>query len=282
MLAQFVDKLQEGVYITSPNGTIIDANPAFLAMFGIGSLRELRQYTAAKLLVDPARRAAELDILRRSGAVREFELEIRRTDGQVRTVLDTAYQVVDPDTGEITLHGILIDISDRKELERQLFQAALRDPLTGCYNRRYLIEWEQDEARAEQQWGVIVIDVDHFKQYNDRHGHDTGDRVLKRVARFLMSMSRSEDAVLRIGGDEFLLLLVGDAAAATEGIAQRLREAGRAGVPVALSYGWALREGGERLVETIRRADQRLISVRARERGHAQRRRARPGGLPGE
>jgi len=282
VLAQFVGKLQEGVYITSPSGTIIDANPAFLAMFGLRSLRELRRYTAERLLVDATRRTAELDILKRDGAVREFELEIRRPDGEVRTVLDTAYQVTDPETGERSFHGILIDITDRKQLERQLFQAALRDPLTGCYNRRYLMEWEHDPARLEQGWGVIVIDIDHFKQYNDRHGHDTGDRVLVRVARFLMSMSRSEDAVLRIGGDEFLLLVLGDAAAATEGIVQRLREAGPEGVPVSLSFGWALREGGERLEETIHRADQRLILVRAKQRGYARQRCTPPGALPGE
>jgi diguanylate cyclase (GGDEF)-like protein/PAS domain S-box-containing protein len=280
VLAQFVSKLQEGVYITSPRGTIVDANPAFLAMFGVRSLKEMRGYTAEQLLVDPARRAAELAILARDGAVREFELEIRRPDGEVRTVLDTAYQVVDPATGETSFHGILIDISDRKQLERQLFQAALRDPLTGCFNRRYLMDRERDLARSEQGWGVIVIDIDHFKLYNDQHGHDTGDRVLVRVARFLMSMSRSDDAVMRVGGDEFLLLFAGDAVAQTEGVARRLRDAGPEGVPVSLSYGWALREGGERLEDTIRRADQRLISLRARARGYTGTRRRHPAEVP--
>jgi diguanylate cyclase (GGDEF)-like protein/PAS domain S-box-containing protein len=277
VLAQFVSKLQEGVYITSPDGTIVDANPAFLDMFGVASLRQLRRYTAEQLLVDPERRRTELAILARDGTVREFELEIRRPDGELRTVLDTAYQVVDAETGEKSFHGILVDISDRKQLERQLFQAALRDPLTGCYNRRYLMDRERDLARSGQRWGVIVIDIDHFKLYNDQHGHDTGDRVLARVARFLMSMSRSEDAVLRIGGDEFLLLLLGEAAGATEGIAVRLRERGPAEVPVSLSFGWALREGDERLEATIHRADQRLISVRARVRGYP-----RPRALTGE
>ena len=281
VLAQFVSKLQEGVYITSPDGAIIDCNPAFLAMFGVGSLKEMRRYTAEQLLVDPGRRAAELAILMQDGAVREFELEIRRPDGEVRTVLDTAYQVVDPGSGERSFHGILIDISDRKQLERQLFQAALRDPLTGCYNRRYLMDRERELLRSGEGWGVIIIDIDHFKQYNDQHGHDTGDRVLARVARFLRSMSRSEDAVLRIGGDEFLLLFPGAAAAATEGVAQRLREAGPEGVPVSLSYGWALREGNESLEKTIHRADQGLISVRARQRGYARLRRTPPDGLPG-
>lgn len=281
VLAQFVSKLQEGVYITLPDGVIVDANPAFLAMLGVASLEELGSYTAEQLLVDPARRATELEILARDGAIREFELEIRRPDGGVRTVLDTAYQVVDSDTGEKRFHGILVDISDRKELERQLFQAALRDPLTGCYNRRYLMDRERELARPDQVWGVVVIDIDHFKQYNDLHGHDTGDRVLVRVARFLKAMSRPEDAVLRIGGDEFLLLLTGEAAAATESVARRLSEARADEVPVSLSYGWALRRGGERLEATIHRADQRLLAGRAKERGLARTRRRPPEGLSG-
>ncbi len=281
VLADFVSKLQEGVYMTSTDGQIIDANPAFLRMFGVASLKELRRYTAEELLVDPRRRVAELAILAREGAVREFELEIRRPDGAVRTVLDTAYQVLDPQTGEARYHGILIDISDRKQLERQLFQAALRDPLTGCYNRRHLMDRERELERTDQVWGVVVIDVDHFKQYNDVHGHDTGDRVLVRVARFLTAMVRAEDAVMRVGGDEFLLLLAGETAAATDEIARRLRENGPDEVPVSLSYGWALRERNERLEETIRRADQRLISVRARRRGYARPRRRGPGALPG-
>ncbi len=86
--------------MTTADGRIRDANPAFLRMFGVSSLRQLRRFTAEQLLVDPARRAEELAILARDGAVREFELEIRRPDGEARTVLDTAYQRVDEATGE--------------------------------------------------------------------------------------------------------------------------------------------------------------------------------------
>lgn len=143
-LSEFVRNVQEGVYITATDGVILDANPAFLRMFGVRSLRELHEYTAEQLLVDPQRRQEELALLASTGSVREFELELRRPDGEVRTVLDTAYQVTDAGTGETLYHGILIDISDRKQLERQLFQAALRDPLTGCYNRRFLMDRERE------------------------------------------------------------------------------------------------------------------------------------------
>jgi len=265
-LAKFVRNLREGVYITTTYGLILDANPAFLRMFGVRSLHELSRFTAERLLVDPLQRDEELALLAEQGSVREFELELRRPDGEVRTVLDTAYQVTDPETGEIVYHGILVDITDRKALERELAWAAIRDALTGCYNRRYLADREREFATRESPWGVVIIDIDHFKEYNDRFGHDTGDAVLVRVARFLLGIVRSEDAVVRIGGDEFLILLEDGSSRATAEVVQRLRHRERKAVPVSLSCASAIREGAESLEATIRRADQKLIRRREQER----------------
>jgi diguanylate cyclase (GGDEF)-like protein/PAS domain S-box-containing protein len=272
-LGEVVRNVQEGVYITTIEGKILDANPAFLRMFGVKSLAELRQYTTEQLFVKPEGRQEELAALARSGSVREFGLEIRRPDGEVRTVLDTAYQVIDPDTGETLYHGILIDITERTQLEQQLLRAALRDPLTGCFNRRFLGDMERALDPQEQAWGTIVIDIDNFKDYNDRYGHHIGDRVLLRVARFLLSLVRAEDAVIRIGGDEFLLLLIGATPEATGEVAQRLRKTGPGAVPVSVSVGWAVRRSGESMEDTIRRADRQLIQIRVRERQPSSRRR---------
>lgn len=271
-LAEFVRNVQEGVYITTIGGKILDANPAFLRMFGVKSLAELRQYTAEQLIVDPERRKEELAAIDNGGAVREFELEIRRPDGEVRTVLDTAYRVADPETGEPLYHGILIDITERTKLEQQLLRAALRDPLTGCFNRRFLSDMERALDPQEQGWGTIVIDIDNFKDYNDRYGHHIGDRVLMRVARFLLSLVRAEDAVIRIGGDEFLLLLIGATPEATAEVAHRLRKTGPGAMPVSASVGWAVRRTGENLEDTIRRADRQLIQIRVKERQPRSRR----------
>ena len=271
-LGEFVRNLQEGVYITTVEGKILDANPAFLRMFGVKSLSELRHYTAEQLVVRPERRQEELALIAKDGSVREFELEIRRPDGEVRTVLDTAYQVTDPETGEALYHGILIDITERTQLEQQLLRAALRDPLTGCFNRRFLGDMERALDPQEQAWGAIVIDIDNFKDYNDRYGHHIGDRVLMRVARFLLSLVRAEDAVIRIGGDEFLLLLIGATPEATAEVAHRLRKTGPGAVPVSVSVGWAVRRPGESLEDTIRRADRQLIQIRVRERQPRSRR----------
>ena len=138
-LLLIVQNLEEGIYITNASGDILDANPAFLRMFGVSSIGDLARVRAGDLIVDPNRRALEMALLDRDGAVRDFELAVVRPDGQRRTVLDTTYVCRDPDTGETYYHGILIDITRRKELELQLREQSIRDALTGCYNRRYLL-----------------------------------------------------------------------------------------------------------------------------------------------
>jgi diguanylate cyclase (GGDEF)-like protein/PAS domain S-box-containing protein len=265
-LRLLVRSLREGLYITTVTGRILDANAAFLEIFGATSLAELQDRTVESLLVDPARRAEELRLLGASGAVREFELEILRPDGQTRTVLDTAYQVVDDETGELLCHGILVDITDRKQLERQLREMAIRDPLTGCRNRRFLQEAAAEMERTTASWGVIVADIDHFKDYNDRYGHDLGDRVLIQVGRFLAGAVRVEDPVVRTGGDEFAILLPGLDAQGTREVVERLLHAGPGSAPVSFTLGWASRESAERVEDTLRRADQDLIRVRVEER----------------
>ena len=262
VLRRFVRDLREGIYFADETGRIVDGNPAFLAMLGVASLEDARKMKGGDFIVDPSRRAAELLVLERDGAVRDFELEIRRIDGEIRTVIDTAYRCADQETGEVYYQGILIDITDRKRLEDRLLDQSLRDPLTGCWNRRYLADFVARHADAGGDWGCIMVDIDHFKNYNDEYGHDAGDAVLNRVARFLMRATRAEEATIRMGGDEFLLVLDGAGALATANASQRLTFMAERELLVPFSLGWAARENGESLEKTIARADQRLLHTR--------------------
>lgn len=266
-LRLLIRRIGEGIYISDTRGRILDANAAFLDIFGVSSLEELQRFEVPQLLADPNRRTEELAILANEGSVRDFELEIVRPDGLRRTVLDTTYQVRDPDTGEVMYHGVLYDITRRKELEDRLREQLTRDALTGCYNRRFLFDLEAEfRAGGETRWGCIFIDIDHFKSYNDRHGHSSGDQVLQRMARFLMREVRSDEPVIRLGGDEFLIVLAGENSIRTPAIAERLRQAAARSAPVAFSLGWAMREGEETFEQTIERADHVLINVRVLSR----------------
>ena len=114
-LRQLVGQLREGVYVSNIEGRILDANPAFVRMFGLASLDELANHTISDFVVDPARRAAELELIAREGGVREFEMQIRRPDGQVRTLLEACHAASAAGTGATLFHGILVDVTDRKE-----------------------------------------------------------------------------------------------------------------------------------------------------------------------
>ncbi|WP_334132029.1 GGDEF domain-containing protein, partial [Silanimonas lenta] len=165
-------------------------------------------------------------------------------------------------------------IADRTlELERanaRLAEMAVEDPLTGLHNRRAL---EQALARewarcAEQDLplSALMIDVDHFKRYNDHHGHLEGDRVLVDVAALLRTgLSPPLEMLARYGGEEFTLLLPGTDAAAAEQRAERLCEVvGRARIGVTISIGVAVMypARGELPMSLLRRADQALYEAK--------------------
>ncbi|MGB3394653.1 MAG: GGDEF domain-containing protein [Stenotrophomonas sp.] len=120
-------------------------------------------------------------------------------------------------------------MSHSEALKRQV----VTDGLTGVYNRRFFDEsfalLLQRARRNHQTLSLLMIDVDHFKQYNDHYGHVAGDRVLKRVAAALKAQLRSSaDIFARYGGEEFIMLVDGVDAATAGEIAERLRESVRA------------------------------------------------------
>jgi diguanylate cyclase (GGDEF)-like protein/PAS domain S-box-containing protein len=274
-LSELTLRLKEGIYITNLEGDIIDANPAFLEMFGVDSLEDLRRFRTSDF-VRPEVREREMALLEREGSVRDVEFQLTRRDGEVRTVVDSAFLSIDPTTGEKYCHGILVDITQRKELQTQLLELSIRDPLTGCYNRRYLnTVSRQCESQPKGEWGCIYLDIDHFKQYNDTNGHAEGDSVLVKMARFLMRHVRAEEAVVRVGGDEFLVVLCDSGTEQTENVAARLRNAAAESAPVPFSMGWAARKSGESFEDTMVRADHRLLEVRVDERRDVQKRRGK-------
>lgn len=264
-LANFAQNLQEGIYITNEAGEFLDANPAFLEIFGMSSIEEMRRYRVSDF-VDEKVRKREMALMKRSGSLRNRELTITRLDGQVRTVIDSSYAVKDSISSEKVFHGILVDITSRKDLETRLREQSVRDPLTGCYNRRQLTELCARERSDAELWGCIYVDIDHFKQYNDIYGHAAGDTVLLKMARFLMRYVRAEEPVIRMGGDEFLVVLSEATLETTERVARRLQDVAHASAPVSFTLGWAARNGQEALEDTVNRADHALIEVRVEQR----------------
>ena len=113
------------------------------------------------------------------------------------------------------------------QLRERLEHQAVRDALTGLYNRRFLDEYLQrrvaEAARSHRGFSVLVFDLDHFKSINDRYGHDGGDHVLREFAHMLQKRVRADEAAFRLGGEEFVLVLNSDHSADIQGCGERVR-----------------------------------------------------------
>jgi diguanylate cyclase (GGDEF)-like protein len=121
------------------------------------------------------------------------------------------------------------DITQRVLLARELRHQASTDALTGASNRRSLmerlkIEFERVQRHPELHCSLLAIDLDHFKQINDRHGHAAGDAVLRHVTELMRQDTRQVDVVARSGGEEFTLLLPDTGIEAALALAERLRK----------------------------------------------------------
>ncbi|MCC5810953.1 MAG: GGDEF domain-containing protein [Ectothiorhodospiraceae bacterium] len=117
------------------------------------------------------------------------------------------------------------EIGRTRTLADKLAHQAHHDSLTGLGNRRYFEEWGDSQSPvSERSMALLLLDLDHFKQINDRHGHAAGDHVLQVVADCLRSKMRSNDLIIRYGGEEFLIVLLGADLDAACAIADQLRQ----------------------------------------------------------
>lgn len=174
-------------------------------------------------------------------------------------------------TGALTAAFAYVFAQRAGRQHAHLHRLATHDELTGALNRRSLGgELGQAIDAARHDSGVAslaVLDLDHFKDINDAHGHDTGDRVLAEFARLVRDGTRRSDRFFRLGGEEFLLLLPGADAAALARLCETLREATRTrleagGAPVTVSIGAAVLKPGEPAHEWLARADRAMYRAK--------------------
>lgn len=170
---------------------------------------------------------------------------------------------------------VAVNITHRKLLEEELRRAATTDPLTGLANRQHLLDLAREELGRARRYhhplSLLMIDVDHFKRVNDRHGHAMGDAVLEAVARYCRQALRETDHLGRAGGEEFIAVLPETDAEGARALARRLVEA-VAGIdpperpddqPVTISVGAATLRPGEGVDELMLRADGLMYAAKA-------------------
>jgi diguanylate cyclase (GGDEF)-like protein/PAS domain S-box-containing protein len=169
---------------------------------------------------------AEVDENERAGEKGRWEYRLIARDGHVVWVIDDEAVIArDGDGRPRMVQGILVDISDRKDLEDQLRHQALHDPLTGLANRVLFVDrLAHALVRRQRASGlaVLFVDLDDFKAINDTLGHAAGDELLRLVAQRLVGVLRAEDTACRLGGDEFAFLLEEADRARAEQVARRI------------------------------------------------------------
>lgn len=161
---------------------------------------------------------------------------------------DLIHLPLDPEEAVLRISTQIARKRQADHLRRQLqhgLEMALIDPLTGLHNRRYgLSHLERIHTRAVekgQQYALMIADLDHFKEVNDRYGHASGDAVLCEVAARLTRHLRSSDLIARIGGEEFMILMPNTTACEAQQVADRLRRDVRT-TPIALDNGITLKQ----------------------------------------
>lgn len=207
-----------------------------------------------------------------------FEIDITfKAAGARRMVMHKA-KMRDAHNRLIGITGVMVDVTESHQLRQELERLATTDPLTGLANRRAFLMRAREEvdraARHGRPMSVVMIDIDHFKVINDRHGHDVGDQVLQRVAALVRDTVRqSVDVVARFGGEEFVLLLPETGLAGARILAERIRKAFEEslvdtdGGPVSFTASFGVEEFRTALdtgVETVlKRADDALYRAKA-------------------
>lgn len=190
--------------------------------------------------------------------------------------------------GRQTVLGFGLRDQVEKAAARHSYELAMKDPLTGLYNRRHLAERLDGELAYVQRHGgsmsVLMVDIDRFKAVNDTHGHAVGDEVLRAVAQQLAGVMRREDVLARYGGEEFLIIARGIDQSGAMAFGERVREAmngvtvpAEGGEPMTVSVGIA-HASGHRSVDgqlLVQLADAALYAAKAGGRNRVELRRVR-------
>lgn len=271
--AEMFEKVDDCLLITTPEGKVLDINEAGIKLLKINALLDKKPASREELVkllrenrvmaqnvyTDKEDRPRILSELKKNGVVSNYQVKLKRFNGEVFDALLTASMKKNQE-GQALIFGRIIDLTSVKQAEvllkkanallenknkelmkafseiqvlkvqqekrnkelarlngelqqanRLLAEMAITDGMTRLYNHRHFMvllrkEWERSR-RNKTSFGVLMIDIDHFKSFNDRWGHQIGDQALKSVAKVMKSQTREYDVVARYGGEEFSAIL---------------------------------------------------------------------------
>jgi diguanylate cyclase (GGDEF)-like protein/PAS domain S-box-containing protein len=233
------DVLNEGVVLLDNSERIVLANRAFGKVVGKDSNelvgKRLDGYSWASVPPAPLLITLPWNTARKEKCVElDFPIMLRNASGKLLKFRVNSTPILNE---QEQVQGVLVSLADVTKLEEticalesskaDLESLAMRDPLTGIFNRRALFEAFEDlysvSSSEGNDFGCIMADIDHFKSFNDRFGHAVGDQVIQVVAQILSTTIRPTDIMGRYGGEEFCILLPGQGPEGVAKAAERLR-----------------------------------------------------------
>lgn len=221
------------------------------------------------VMVGGSEELQRISSLLEKGPIRNLEVTLKTADGRHIYVMASISRLLDAEGNVISTLSICKDITQQKRLEHELKELTIRDPLTGLFNQRHFYQRLTAEIERCRRQGhalsLLLFDVDHFKKYNDTHGHLEGDKVLRTIGDVVREHTRDYvDVPCRYGGDEFIVILAEAGLAQARQIAERIRSAfeGRHFGDCTLSAGVMTYRGDATAEEFIRIADQMMYEAK--------------------
>lgn len=215
------------------DGRVMWVSPSIRGLLGYaqedwigGSIEEIFGYPSAQTYKETLKRYLTPDTT--ASMPPTLEAELARKDGSTVWTETSLSPLTDGEGHRTGLVGVVRDISDRKRIQDDLYRLATTDALTGAINRRHFWHLSTQEVFRSIRYGhplsLIIMDVDHFKKFNDTYGHAAGDQVLRTLAQVGQRCIRATDIFARIGGEEFTVLLPSICLDGAVTVAERLRK----------------------------------------------------------
>jgi len=225
---ELVSNVQIGIFRATPEGELLEVNPAGVEMFGYNDSEEFLSCDGTELYKNPEQREKYLKELEENPMIKNKEILLRKKDDSYFWAAMTSTAIRDG-AGKIMYYDTVVeDITERKKSEEKIKELSITDELTKLYNRRHFNEELPEAIKDAETWksylSIIMIDIDDFKEYNDRYYHLKGDEILKEIAWVISQNIRERDWAARFGGEEFAIILPGTSSSAAANVAERIRK----------------------------------------------------------
>jgi diguanylate cyclase (GGDEF)-like protein/PAS domain S-box-containing protein len=244
---ELITNIKVGIFRMDPHGQILEANPSAVEMFGFKNAKPFLERNVSEFFTMPETSSKFMFEMANNGLVKNKEFCLRRKNGtQFWASLTSTAIRKEPDR-IIYYDTVIEDVTKKKELQEEVQRLSITDELTGLFNRRYFNQNLPKEIKNAERWrsslSLIMIDIDDFKNYNDKYHHLKGDELLKEVANVISQNIRRErdgngdwcmrfeengssigDWASRFGGDEFAIILPGAEVKDALKVADRIRK----------------------------------------------------------